>query len=214
MRWPIKQLLIGSAEKFRGEETSAIRKRPAPGPLHITVQGLAGDEQADRTNHGGPHMAVHHYPQDHSAFWQGIIGDHSLLRDAGAFGTNLVISGLTETDIYIGERFRLGGALLEVSQPRKPCWKIEHNFAQKGMVTAILKSGKCGWYYRVIEEGRVAAADALVRAGTPHSHWSVARAFAVLWGDPRAASQTDIRDLAATEALTPKLRDALRARIT
>lgn len=213
MSWPVEDILEGKAVPFRGAETSAIRKSPCEFPVTVTRSGIIGDEQADRKHHGGPNMAVHHYPQDHIAFWQSIIGDHPLLGDAGAFGTNLVISGLTETDVHIGDRFRLGGVLLEISQPRKPCWKIEHNFGQKGMVAAILKSGKCGWYYRVIEEGSVNEGDALVRIDAPRSNWTVSKALAVLWGNPRGASQADISDLAETETLTPRLRNALNARI-
>lgn len=214
MNWPANNILAGKATPFRGTETSAIHKSPLEFPVTITRTGIISDEQADRKNHGGPNMAVHHYPQDHIPYWQSVIGDHPLLKNSGAFGTNLVISGFTETDVHIGDRFQLGSALLEISQPRKPCWKIEHNFERKGMVAAILKSGKCGWYYRVIEEGSVNAGDALVRIGAARTHWTVSKAFAVLWGNPRASSQADIRELAATDALTPKLRDALAARLT
>ena len=105
---------------------------------------------------------MHLYPLAHHAFWRASIGELPLLGDPGAFGGNIAVEHFDETQVRMGERFRLGTPLLEVSQPRMPCATIEHRFERKGMVAAILESGRCGWYFRVIEEGEAAAEDAHV----------------------------------------------------
>lgn len=100
----------------------------------MLTEGLAADEPADRRVHGGPEMALHLYPLDHHDWWRSAIGDHPALDEPGSFDSNLAVSGLTEDRVHIGDRFRLGTALIEVSQPRQPCWKIEHRFGHRGMV--------------------------------------------------------------------------------
>lgn len=80
-------------------------------------------------------MAVHCYPLDHNDFWPGEIGEHALLAEAGAFGRNLALRGLTESEVLIGDQFDMGTSPLEVSQLRQPCWKVGHRFGVKGMVT-------------------------------------------------------------------------------
>lgn len=211
MNHKIQAICTGQASPFRGEEKSAINKQPVSGPVRINTLGIHGDVQVDKRYHGGPHMAVHLYPLDHHAFWRDEIGQHPLLEQPGAFGSNLSVAGITEGDLAIGDRFRLGSALLEVSQPRQPCWKIEHRFGQKGMVATILKTGRCGWYFRVIEEGMAKAGDALELVERSDSGWSVERACAAFWGAPKSTTRQEWEELAALETLTPKLRDKAKA---
>jgi len=208
--WTVEVLLGGAALPFRADERSAIAKSPLPGRVAITRLGLAGDAQADRVRHGGPDMAVHLYPLDHHAFWREQLGDHPLLEEPGAFGSNLAVRELGEGDHAIGDKFRLGTALLEVSRPRQPCWKIEHRFAARGMVKAILRTGRCGWYFRVLEEGAAEAGDRLELVERAADGVSVARCFAALWG---SGSQRDPAELRAMAAL-PALAEGLRAQIT
>jgi MOSC domain-containing protein YiiM len=212
MNWTVAALLGGTPRPFRGDEPSAIAKQPLPGRVAITRMGLAADHQADRVHHGGPDMAVHIYPLDHHAFWRGELGDHPLLDDPGAFGSNLAISGLTEGDLAIGDRFRLGSALLEVSRPRQPCWKIEHRFGAKGMVKAILKTGRCGWYFRVLEEGTAEAGDVLEPVERTVHGWTVARTFAAIWTPDFAGREAAIRDVLALPALAEALKAYLSTR--
>ncbi|MGB3739961.1 MAG: MOSC domain-containing protein [Pontixanthobacter sp.] len=210
----LKALCVGRAQPFRGGELSAFVKMPVDGPVAITRLGLAGDEQVE-TAHGGPDMAVHCYPQDHVAFWRERIGDHPLLHDAGAFGTNLALEGLHETVLHIGDRFRLGTALLQISQPRKPCWKIEHRFGHKGMVAAILESSRSGWYFRVIEQGVAQAGDALTLLQRGSAEWKVERVFDVLWGTGASTGRKDagaLSDLAGVSTLSTELREIARSR--
>jgi MOSC domain-containing protein YiiM len=209
-RWTIEAVCAGTARPFNGAEPSAIQKRPQEGPVQIHAEGLAPDEQADRRVHGGPEMALHLYPQGHHAWWRGQIGDHPLLGEPGAFGSNLAVAGLSEEEVHIGDRFVCGTALIEISQPRQPCWKIEHRFGAKGMVARIIESGRCGWYFRVIETGEVAAGDMLERVALGEGSWSIARVFRALVGGK--ASAADYAELAALPALSPDLREKAAAK--
>jgi MOSC domain-containing protein YiiM len=200
----VKAVCTGTARPFNGAELSAFAKRPREGAVQVWTDGLAPDEQADRRVHGGPEMALHLYPLDHHAFWREQLGDHPLLAEPGAFGSNLAVSGLTEEMVHIGDRFRLGTALIEISQPRQPCWKIEHRFGHKGMVAKIVTTGRCGWYFRVLETGEVAAGNKLERIANGAPEWSVARVFRALVAGK--ASSEELAELAALEPLSPQLR--------
>jgi MOSC domain-containing protein YiiM len=181
MTWTLESLLTGKIARLtEAGEMSAINKTGAIGPRTVHLLGIEGDAQADLSVHGGPDKAIHHYPRDHYEWWVERIGAHPLLARAGAFGENLSTRGLTEHDVCIGDRFRLGSALVEIAQGRQPCWKQAHRLDDNGIVALMVKSGRTGWYYRVIEEGSVAAGDALVAVSRLHPQWSVARTTALV----------------------------------
>jgi MOSC domain-containing protein YiiM len=213
MSWTVSALLGGLPVPFRDGEASAIAKQPLTGPVAITTLGLADDEQADKVHHGGPDMAVHLYPLDHHAFWRGELGDNALLEEPGAFGSNLAVAGIAEADIAIGDTFRLGTALLQVSRPRQPCWKIEHRFGHKGMVKAILRTGRAGWYFRVLEEGAAQVGDRLEPVERSGNGWSVARTFAALWSPAFEGRDDVLHQLVALEPLAAGLRAQIAARL-
>ncbi len=213
--WTVEAVCTGTARPFNGAELSAFIKRPRDGAVQVLEDGLAPDEQADRRVHGGPEMALHLYPLDHHNWWRETIGDHPALDEPGGFGSNLAVSGLTEDMVHIGDRFRLGprttGAVIEVSQPRQPCWKIEHRFGHKGMVAAIIRTGRSGWYFRVIEPGDVAAGDMLERIAIGAAEWSVARVFAALVAGK--ATREELVQLAGLAQLSPELRERAAAKL-
>ena len=213
MKAVIEAICTGKAAAFRGEEKSAFVKAPRDGAVKIGALGIAGDEQADPVNHGGIDMAVHHYPRDHYSWWEGALEGHELLAQVPAFGENLVITGMTEAEVHIGDRFRLGSALLELSQPRQPCWKIEHRFGRKGMVKQIMQQHNCGWYYRVIKEGEARAGDTLERTAIGHKEWSVARLFAKLYDKRDPATLDDLREIAALDKLCSLWRTKVQAAV-
>ena len=178
----IDAVLTGRAVDYtRPGSRSAIDKQPLAGPVSIGELGFAGDEQGDRRVHGGPDKAIHHYPRDHYASWQGEVGAHALLQAAGAFGENISTAGITEADVCLGDRLRLGSALVEVSQARQPCWKLSDRFGIADMARRVQDSGRSGWYYRVLETGTVQAGDTLVLVDRPHPHWPLPRLSELLY---------------------------------
>ncbi len=210
--WRVEALLGGKPRPFRGEHASAIAKAPLTGLVTIHREGLTGDAQADRSVHGGPEKAVHCYPLDHHAAWREVLGEHPLLDDPGAFGSNLAIRGLSESAVHIGDRFRLGTALLEIGQPRQPCWKIEHHFDHKGMVAHIVTRGLCGFYLRVLEEGEAQAGDMLERTRIGNPDWSVARVFALVFGAGSKPSRGEIATLLELDGLSQQMRSGILRR--
>ncbi len=189
---PLDALLTGRARPFtRPGSRSGIAKSPRDGALRVTPVGLEGDEQGDLRVHGGIEKAIHHYPREHYAAWIAELGEHPLLMQAGAFGENFSTSGWSEADVCLGDRVRAGTALLEVSQGRMPCWKLNDRFEVAGMSLRVQESGRTGWYYRVLEEGVVAAGDILQLVERRHPDWSLLRLSEVLFdrrADRRAAA--------------------------
>lgn len=183
---------------------SGIDKRPVDAVLRVTFTGLSGDAQGDLKHHGGPEKAIHHYPRDHYASWGSELGDIALLASPGAFGENLSTSGLLESDVAVGDVFRLGSALVQVSQGRQPCWKLNARFGVKDMASRVQQSGRTGWYYRVLEEGEVAPDDALRLVHRETPEWTIGRLWRVFYID-----RLDYEALAAMAGL-PTLADAWR----
>jgi len=203
----IDALLTGKARVFgdRGE-TSAIAKDPVEGPHAVGFLGIAGDEQADLSVHGGPDKAIHHYPRDHYPFWTDALGGHALLAAPGAFGENVSTRGLVESNVCLGDRYRLGSALVEISQGRQPCWKLGHRFGDARVPATVVATRRSGWYYRVLEEGHVAAGDALDLLERPLPDWTVERVFALLIGGAGKRDPAALRVLAAMDALSASWR--------
>jgi len=173
---PVDALLVGRARPYtRAGSRSGIDKRPLDGAVAIGELGLAGDEQGDPRVHGGPDKAVHHYAFDHYAAWRADLGDAPLLRAPGAFGENISARGLDEGNVCLGDRFALGTALLEVSQGRQPCWKLNDRFGVPDMARRVQATGRTGWYYRVLQPGVAVAGDVLRLAARPYPDWPLRR---------------------------------------
>jgi MOSC domain-containing protein YiiM len=180
----VDQLLTGSVAPLgpRGVP-SGIGKQAVAGRLFLGREGLAGDVQGDRKHHGGPDKALHHYAFDHYTYWMETIGDREVLRRPGAFGENLSTRGMTEDNTAIGDIFRLGGAVIQVSQGRQPCWKLNARFDVADMSSQVQRTGFTGWYYRVIEEGSVEAGDELRLEDRVSPGWTIRRTWRVLYVD-------------------------------
>ncbi len=140
---------------------SGIYKLPLTGPVHLGPEGFAGDVQADRRVHGGPDKAVQVYPLKHHAALEALFPQLAGSVGPGAIGENLSCEGLDESGVRVGDVWRLGEALLQVCQPRNPCWKIDEKLDCPGVAAAIAQSRRNGWYCRVLRTGRVAPGDAL-----------------------------------------------------
>ena len=141
---------------------SAIGKRPVAGPVRVGALGLAGDEQADLSVHGGLAKAVYAYPHEHYAFWRVVRAQARVAAwDAplapGAVGENLSLRGLLEGDLWIGDQLHLPGCTLAVSEPRQPCFKFNHAMGFAQAAKLMQQSGYCGAYLMVLKPGSIEA---------------------------------------------------------
>ena len=129
---------------------SGIFKTALHQPAWVGMNGLAGDEQADLRVHGGPEKALHQYPAGNYAALANAFPDVISDLVPGSLGENLSVAGWDETNVCIGDIFQLGGAVIQVSQPRTPCWQIDSRFVVGGMTIYIHDHGLKGWYFRVL----------------------------------------------------------------
>jgi MOSC domain-containing protein YiiM len=191
--------------------SSAIDKRQVSGPWGIGVEGLTNDSQANRTHHGGPEKALHHYAFDHYPAWRAEIGAHPLLEAPGAFGENLSTVGWTEETICIGDIVRFGSAILQVSQGRQPCLTLNLRFDLKDMAMRVQQSGRAGWYYRVLEPGIAKEGDILQLIERPCMDWTLARLNRLLYHDVN--NRAALADMADIAELSQNWRDLARRRL-
>ena len=138
---------------------TGIFKLPVPGPVPLRTSNLDGDRQADLSVHGGPFKAVYGYPSEHYAFWRAELPSMDL--PWGMFGENFTTEGLFEADLHIGDRLRIGSAILVVRQPRMPCYKLAAKFQRDDILERFLHSARSGFYFSVEQEGTVQSGDSL-----------------------------------------------------
>lgn len=191
---------------------TGMYKSLVTGGVEIGPEGFVGDQQADRRVHGGPDKAVHLYPARHYALLAAQFPDASADLVAGSLGENISTAELDEHDVRIGDVWRLGTARLQVCQPRSPCWKIDERFASEGMAAFISARLLTGWYWRVLQPGRVAAGDTLeleTPAVDAHGLYEAMR----LWQEHRPAL-AELERLAATPGIAANWRDKIIQRLT
>jgi len=170
---------LPQAQRYGREEVrTGGAKKPVPNAM-LRPTGFEGDGQADLKNHGGVDKAVCVYPFDHYAHWEGVFG-HGL--EPGAFSENLTVSGAVETGVCIGDVFRVGEAVLQVSQPRTPCSKLAGKNGQRLLTKWVGQTGYTGFYMRVLSEGLVSAGDAFERVENHPDLISVADVNDVIFG--------------------------------
>jgi len=171
-------------ETPRGIVLTSIFKSPVPGRLAVRGNNVAGDRQSDLTVHGGPKKAIYAYAWEHYAYWSAALQRE--LRP-GSFGENLTTEGLLETDVQIGARYRVGSAILAVTQPRMPCYKLALRFELASMVKLFWKSGLSGIYFGVVEEGEVGAGDSMELLAGDAAGVTIADVLRVYKGEDRDA---------------------------
>lgn len=159
--------------------TTGFYKRPVAGEVPLTRLGLVGDEIADTQNHGGPDKAILCYAASHYQRWADEYPE--LNMSAGALAENLTIAAADESNVCVGDRYQVNDCVIEVSQPRQPCWKISRRWGDKTLTKAVAQTGRTGWYMRVIQEGTLQAGQQLKRLARPHPDWTVARANDVMF---------------------------------
>ncbi|MEJ5977985.1 MOSC domain-containing protein [Novosphingobium sp. PS1R-30] len=208
----VDDVLIGAVRPLGPKGiASGIAKQAVDRQIRLETLGFVGDEQGDTRHHGGPDKAVHHYPQEHYAAWRDEVEAVDLLARPGAFGENVATSGLTENEVAVGDRFRLGTALVEVSQGRQPCFRLNLRFGVKDMALRMQQSGRTGWYYRVIEPGLVAPGDALELVERRAPDWTIARLWRLLYVD--VLDREALAAMIALEHLPERWREIGQARL-
>jgi MOSC domain-containing protein YiiM len=156
---------------------SGYGKAAVAGPIFCGRLNLEGDGQADKKWHGGPEMAVLAYSADHYPLWRAELEWPAI--SPGAFGENLTVAGADEERVCIGDVWELGTVRLQVSEPRKPCVNISRFHGRRELLKQVIRSGRIGWYLRVLQEGTLQAGDEVRLLARPQPDWSVARAMRV-----------------------------------
>jgi len=188
--------------------TTGFYKTPVSGRIWLRRTNLDGDAQADLEHHGGPDKAVNVYPVEHYVYWRKQLGIEALTH--GGFGENFSIEGLLEDEVCIGDQFGIGDAVVQVSQPRQPCWKLARRWRVKDLAVRVQENGRTGWYFRVLREGRISAGDPLTLIGKGDVDWSVARANEVM--HLRKDDRTAASRLAGCAGLSESWRNTLEKR--
>ncbi|GAA6211257.1 MOSC domain-containing protein [Hyphomicrobiales bacterium 4NK60-0047b] len=218
-RFEITAVLTGRVKPLGARRaSSAIDKSPVKGLLAFGKFGLNGDEQSDLRLHGGVEKAIHHYPFDHYKFWtddllkEGVDYCGPPLKKAGAFGENISTVGLTEKEVCLGDIFQLGTGVVQISQGRQPCWKLNERFGVSLMARQVQKTGRTGWYYRVLKEGVVGAGDCLCLKERLAPEWTLGRVTNLLYVDVKNfAALSELQDL---PFLAPNWRRLAERRLT
>ena len=188
---------------------SGMFKNEKEEPIWLGETALHGDEVADKKNHGGPEKAVFAYPIQHYTYWKEDLKLEAI--DAGAMGENLAVLEMDESTVCIGDIYKLGNALIQVSQPRRPCWKPARRFQVMDFALRIQNSGRTGWYFRVLKEGYVQPGIELQLIERPYPEWTIATCNEVMYvhkDDMQMAS-----NLASCELLAENWRRSLEKRL-
>jgi MOSC domain-containing protein YiiM len=189
---------------WHGRQVStAIFKSPVAGPVPVQADNLVGDEQADLSVHGGPYKAIYAYPAEHYGYWRAELPDVEL--SWGMFGENLTVEGLAEQDLLVGDIFAVGSALLRVSEPRVPCYKLGLRFNDAQMVKRFLHSRRSGFYFSIAQAGTIEAGDSISLVQRAADSVSIADMFRVYGFEP-----DDLATFKRMAAL-PELSDAWRS---
>ncbi|MCM3636305.1 MOSC domain-containing protein [Sporosarcina luteola] len=175
-RFEIISLNVGKPQDLQFgkiDVTTGINKKPVAEPVYLSKVNFDGDGQGDLVNHGGVDKAVCVYPYEHYPYWEEELGK---TLDVGAFGENLTLRGLTEDEVCIGDSFQIGEAIVQVSQPRQPCFKLSLIHDRKDMPLLVQNTGYTGFYFRVMKEGIVSPSDELVHISRPELAITVSEA--------------------------------------
>jgi MOSC domain-containing protein YiiM len=185
---------------------TGIFKQPVAGPVRVGATNLAGDGQADQRVHGGPHKAVYAYPLEHYAYWITALERGEL--PFGFFGENLTLEGVNEDEVWIGDTLRVGSAVLQVSQPRTPCFKLALRTGVEDFPRRFADSGRTGFYLRVLEEGDVSAGAGIERLARDPASLPVRQVFQLRHGQCNGRDRAAVERATALAALAPSWREA------
>ena len=192
---------------YRGTQVmTAIYKAPVEGPVRLCGVNVAGDDQADRSVHGGVDKAVYSYASEDYEWWSAELGGDPLAP--GTFGENLTTSGIDLTGCLVGERWRVGDTLLEVSEPRFPCFKLGIRMGTQRFLKRFSAARRPGAYLRIVEEGELAAGEAIEVVSRPEHAVTIA-----LFNEAYLGDRSLLAELLAAEALSNKWRKWIEERL-
>ena len=202
----IESIQVGKPKTLATDWTSAIYKTTVDGSIFLSKTNLEGDQQADLTVHGGPDKAVNVYPEEHYHYWNQrrrfLFKKRIELppQTNGSFGENFTVSGLNESNVCIGDTFEIGSAIVQVSQPRQPCWKLGRKFNQSKLPIWVQKNGKTGWYFRVLQEGHVTSKESFTLTQRLHPCWTIERTNLLRYTPNK--SKEDLRSILECDTLS------------
>jgi len=218
----IQSIQAGTARQFVNDETgktwtSAIIKSPVPGPVWVSKTGLTGDQQADTKHHGGHDKAVLSYPAIHYHHWATEFPE--IPWGGGAFGENLTLAEISDEegstrdatpgrDVCIGDVFAAGECLLQISQPREPCWKLSSRWQLPKLAVRVQEKRMTGWYLRVLQEGEISPGQTMVLTQRLHPEFTIDHANEIMFAQPRR--RVEEQHLAACPELSDSWKETLR----
>ncbi len=207
----LRSIQVGMPQQIEEEDEKGARiwrtgyiKTPVAGPIWLALDNLVGDGQADKRYHGGPDQALLAYSADHYAAWANELG---ITLPYGAFGENFTISGQSETTVCIGDIYTIGDARIQITQPRGPCSKIGHRWGIPQLTKLVEKSGRTGWYLRVLQEGYVEAGQPVTLLERANPRWTITAATQAV--RKRHANPAPALELLAVPALGIRTRQEL-----
>jgi MOSC domain-containing protein YiiM len=207
----IHTLSIGTPETRvdqRGEWVSAIHRKPVDGRVYLSERGLAGDEVADHRHHGSPNQAVCVHPLEHYEYWNSVYP--GAIFGPATLGENWTVTGMNEQTVCIGDAYRAGSAVVQVSAPRIPCSTQERKVGLPGFLARVVESRRTGWYLRVLTPGEVGAGDELALVSRPARPYTVAQVNENFHGE---FDPVFTEELIASPDLEEEWKDILRKRL-
>ncbi|WP_394134183.1 MOSC domain-containing protein [Aliivibrio fischeri] len=177
----VNSVLVGKSVPYAKGSQSAINKKPKSERQVTSRMGFINDEQGDLRVHGGIEKAIHIYPSEHYVEWQKELVGNTALQMIGAFGENISSSGLNENTICLNDKIKIGSTLLEVSQGRMPCWKLNVKFQQHDMALRLQETLRTGWYFRVLEEGDIGCGDEIFLCERPYPEWPLSKIMKLIF---------------------------------
>lgn len=191
---------------------SGFIKQAVVGPVAVRRFGLDGDAQADLSVHGGPEKAVYGYAASHYLQWANDFPTRAERFMPGSMGENLTIAGIDEGDLRVGDVHAIGSALLQVCQPRQPCFKLALALGEARLAKAMVRSGRSGWYYRVLREGAITAGDTIALVERPNPDFAFSRLVEIV--NRGGASPTELQALAIMPGVASRIAAKAREALT